>query len=162
MLFQQGDAIQSMFLILSGEARLERLQASGGMAVLQRARAGSFLAEASLFSAHYHCSAVAATDVVAKLVPRRAMRQLFDIDRSFAAQWASHLASEVRQARLRAEILSLKRVSDRIDAWIAHHGLPDGHGALKALALEIAVTPEALYRVMARRRVRHSARTQVP
>lgn len=37
----------------------------------------------------------------------------------FADFWANHLAQELQRARLRSEILSLKTVAARLDAWIA-------------------------------------------
>jgi hypothetical protein len=48
---------------------------------------------------------------------------------------------------------SLKRVDERLDAWLALHGLsipPKGKWA--EWAAELAVTPEALYRALAIRR----------
>lgn len=55
-----------MFLVTDGCANLVRYQEDGRPAVLQRARRGTVLAEASVFSDHYHCDAVAAmaTEVV--------------------------------------------------------------------------------------------------
>ncbi len=53
----------------------------------------------------------------------------------------------------RAEILSLRTVAARLDAWTAanHDRLPE-KGAWKTLAAELATSPEALYRELARRR----------
>jgi CRP-like cAMP-binding protein len=50
------------------------------------------------------------------------MRKLFENDPAFAAAWASHLAGEVRSARLRSEILALRTVAERLNAWIAANG----------------------------------------
>ena len=152
-LFHQGDPVVSMFLIETGEARLFRRQRDGGAIVLQRALPGSFLAEASLFTARYHCDATATTQVSARLISRLAMRKLFDNDRAFAAAWASHLADEVRSARLRAEILALKTVAERLGAWIAAKGEFPPKGTWKTVAQEIGTSPESLYREIARRRL---------
>jgi hypothetical protein len=56
---------------------------------------------------------------------------------------------------LRAEILSLKTVSARLDAWMDWNGgvLPN-KGEWKLVAGEISVSPEALYRELGRRRDR--------
>ena len=151
-LFHQGDLISTMFLVIEGEARLERVQASGSVSILQRTRAGSVLAEASLFAHRYHCAAVAASAVTARLIPRIVMRKRFDTDPAFAAEWAMHLADEIRRARMRSEILSLKRVQDRVDAWIALNGEGCSKGSLRGMAQEIGVSPEALYREIAKRR----------
>lgn len=151
-LFHLGDAISSMLLIESGEARLLRRRRNGTAVVLQRAASGSFLAEASLFSANYHCDAIATTRVQARLISRPAMWKLFEQDQSFAEAWAAHLAREVREARLRAEILSLKTVAERLDAWLADRGHLPEKGSWKSIAQEIGVSPEALYRELARQR----------
>jgi CRP-like cAMP-binding protein len=152
-LFHQGDPVVSMFLIESGEAHLLRRQRNGGAIVLQRALPGSFLAEASLFTARYHCDATAATRVSARLISRRAMRKLFENDPAFAAAWASHLADEVRSARLRAEILAFKTVAERLGAWMAAKGEFPPKGTWKTVAQEIGTSPESLYREIARRRL---------
>lgn len=56
-LFRIGDPIRYVFLVVSGEARLIRLDRNGGEVILQRSR-GGFIAEASLDSRAYHCDAV--------------------------------------------------------------------------------------------------------
>lgn len=151
-LFRRDDPVQSMFLIETGCVRLVRTQRGGGGLVLQRAAADSILAEASLFTPAYHCDAIATEPVTATTVVRPAMRRLFLSNPEFAQAWAVHLSGEVRRARRRAEILSLRTVAERLDAWIAEHGpLPD-KGAWKSVALEIAASPEALYREIAKRR----------
>jgi CRP/FNR family transcriptional regulator, dissimilatory nitrate respiration regulator len=150
-LFHQGDAVTSMVLIESGEARLLRRRRDGAAVVLQRAAAGSFLAEASLFAPDYHCDAIAATRVSARLISRAAMRTLFETNGDFAMAWAAHLAGEVRNARLRAEILSLKTVAERLDAWCAANGAFPAKGTWKSVAQDIGVSPEAFYREIARR-----------
>jgi CRP/FNR family transcriptional regulator, dissimilatory nitrate respiration regulator len=153
-LFHQGDAVVSMFLIEAGEARLLRRQRDGGAIVLQRALPGSFLAEASLFTASYHCDATATTRISARLISMNAMQKLFESDPAFAAAWAGHLAGEVRSARLRAEILALKTVAERLNAWTAAQGDFPPKGTWKTVAQEIGTSPEALYREIAQRKSR--------
>ena len=80
------------------------------------------------------------------------MRRRFDTDSDFAARWASHLAGEIKTARTRTEILALRTVGERLDAWLTLHcGLPD-RGNWKQLAEEIGASPEALYRELAKRK----------
>ena len=151
-LFRRDDPVQSMFLIEAGSGRIVRTQRGGGVVVLQRASAGSILAEASLFTPTYHCDAMGSEPVTATLVARHALRRLFLTNPEFAQAWVMHLSGEVRRARRRAEILSLRTVAERLDAWIAENGkLPD-KGRWKSVAMEIAASPEALYREIARRR----------
>ena len=151
-LFHRDDRVKFMFLIMAGSVHLVRLHPNGTAVVLQRAAEGSILAEASLFTPEYHCDAVAVTSATAHLVSKTAMQELFHTDRTFATAWASHLAGEIRNARLRSEILTLKTVAERLDAWIANHGELPGRGNWKSVALEIGTSPEALYREIARRK----------
>ena len=153
-LFHQGDLIETMFLVELGEARLVRRHRDGNVVVLQRALAGIFLAEASLFAKHYHCDAIATTRTNVRLISRALMKELFENDKSFAVSWTVYLADEIRGARLRAEILSLKTVSERLDAWIADRGHFPVKGSWKTVAQEVGTSNEALYREMALRRTR--------
>jgi CRP/FNR family transcriptional regulator, dissimilatory nitrate respiration regulator len=151
-LFHRDDIVSFMFWVTAGSAHLLRRSEYGNELILQRASAGSILAEASLFSTHYHCDAVAASKIVVRQISKPAMQQLFYKDRDFAKTWSMHLAAEVRKARLRAEILSFKTVAEKLDAWIADRGQLPEKGSWRALAHEIGVSPEALYREMAKRK----------
>lgn len=153
LLFEQGDPVRDMFRLDTGEVHLLRRQIGGAEFILQRATAGALIAEASLMSENYHCAAIA---IVASRVtswPRSSIRQQLAQDSQMATAYAAHLATEVRLARLRAEITSLRRISDRLDAWLIWH---DGHlpakGEWVRVAREINATPEALYRELAKRR----------
>lgn len=151
-LFRKGDTVNTVFVVQNGEAHLVRRRQDGGLVVLQRATTGSILAEASLFSSVYHCDAIAITHLAVRVFQRRKMKILFESDVTFATAWASHLAEEVRNARLRAEILSLGTVSERLSAWIANTGSLPAKGNWKSIAQEIGTSPEALYREIAKRK----------
>ena len=72
---------------------------------------------------------------------------------SFSEAWTRHPAHEVQRARLHAEILSLKTVAARLDAWVAwNDGIAPEKGEWKPVAEQIGVSPEALYRELAKRR----------
>lgn len=152
LLFQRGDEVRSLFLLETGEAHLVRFQADGGELVLQRAVAGQILAEASVFSDHYHCDAMAVAQTTVLEIDRKRFRDALLASDALADAWNHNLAREVQIARLRAEILSLKTVASRLDAWLSLHAgeLPE-KGGWKTLAREIGVTPEALYRELAKR-----------
>lgn len=50
-------------------------------------------------------------------------------------------------------MLSLKTVAERLDAWTAaNQGAPPIKGEWKTVAVEMGVSPEALYRELAKRR----------
>jgi len=152
-LFHAGDPVSAMHLVEHGHAHLLRHQQDGTALVLQRAGPGAILAEASLFAPRYHCDAIAASPLALRRIPRATLRAALADDPDLAGAWAAHLSREVQSARLRAEILAIRGLAARLDAWLAWHGPalpPRGHW--RALAADLAVTPEALYRELAHRR----------
>lgn len=153
LIFERDDPVVSFFQVESGLVHLVRRQEDGAEFILQRASGGGVLGEASLSTQNYHCAAV--TVMVSRLRIYRAaqVKNLVERDAEVAHAYAQHLAKELRNARLRAEIVSLRRVADRLDAWLVWHknDLPK-KGDWHRVAAEIGVSPEALYRELARRR----------
>ena len=153
VLFRTGDPVRSMFVVANGLVRLVRHLPHGPALTLQLAGEGSVLAEASLFADAYHCDAVAAEPSRILAAPRGRVEDAVTHDPGTARAWAGHLAAEVQRARTQVEIVSLKTVAERLDAWLTFRGggLPP-KGQWQRVASEISVTPEALYRELARRR----------
>jgi len=150
--FHLGDPVRVVHFMRRGTIHLVRRQVDGAALILQRARAGSFLAEASVYSARYHCDAVAQFDATTWAVSRKDLHRRLEATPEFAEVWARHLAHEVQRARLHAEILSLKTVASRLSAWLLlNEDLPE-KGERRRIADEIGVSPEALYRELAKRR----------
>ncbi len=153
-LFHQKMQVESLFLVTSGEVQLVRHQAEGAALVLQRAHSGDILAEASVFATSYHCDAIARTDSTVKGIGKNQLLALYRDNPSLAEAWSARLAREIQSMRLRNEILSLRTVAERLDAWLAWHGEMAPRGEWNQIARQIAVSPEALYREVAKRRKR--------
>lgn len=152
-LFHRGDPVRSIFVVEAGLVELIRHQRGGAAVVLQRGSARMVLAEASAYSDRYHCDAVADLASSVFEVPKSAFLGVLRADAGFADLWAGHLALEVQSARTRAEILSLRTVAERLDGWLAWRATDvPAKGAWKSIAAEIGVSPEALYRELAKRR----------
>lgn len=151
-LFHVGEPVAAMFVVLEGEIQLCRHQEDGHVLVLQRAGAGDLVAEASLFSDRYHCDAVATAATRVRHIPKRRLRGRLRSDPDLAAALAAHLAREIQDQRFLNEALSLRTIAARLDAWETWHGVLPPRGQWKQLARQIGVSPEALYREMARRR----------
>jgi CRP/FNR family transcriptional regulator, dissimilatory nitrate respiration regulator len=153
VLFRAGDPVQLLYRVEGGAVRLIRPLTHGSELTLQRVRAGSLLAEASLFAAAYHCDAVAETPARLRGIPVKRVMQALENDSALTRALAQYLALEAQSARARAEIVSLKTVAARLDAWLAlNNGPLPPKGRWREVAEEIGVTPEALYRELARRR----------
>jgi CRP-like cAMP-binding protein len=152
-LFHLGDQVNLMHFIEAGTVHLIRYQSDGFTLVLQRAGHGSMLAEASLYADAYHCDAVVLASTRTLAFPVKEIRARLLRSPEFSQAWARYLAHEVQKARLQVEILSIKTVAARLDAWItSNDGNVPGKGEWKAAASQIGVSPEALYRELAKRR----------
>ena len=153
-LFTRGRAPTQVFWVEAGEVCLQRVARGGQPLLLQRVHQG-FVAEASLQAARYHCDAVAARASTVWGFPRARLLEAMRESPQLALWWASRLAEQLRVARLRCERLSLKGAGERI----VHAIETEGAGGVLVLAgtrrqwaEELALTPEALYRSLARLR----------
>ena len=152
VLFRANDAVTSMHFVVDGTIDLIRHSQTGIKLILQRAEPNQVLAEASAHSDSYHCDAVATQPTVLKSITKRNFLSILGKDPAVNLAWLKHLSSVVQTARYRAEIRTLRTVSDRLDAWSDFRsGLPP-KGQLQNLAEELGVSREALYRELARRR----------
>ena len=151
-LFFAGDPVTHLALITEGRVRLLRRTVEGAEVTLQTAGPGDVLAEASAYSPIYHCGAEAAEPSTIRLLPVEVFRKALRDNPALAEAWATHLARAVQAARLRAEIRTLRKVSERLDAWLGEGRVLPDKGHLQDLAAELGVTREALYRELAQRR----------
>lgn len=151
-LFHLGDRVRIVHLVQEGTVHLARNQMDGSSIILQRAGPGSILAEASLYSDKYHCDATAISATRTRAFTKADVQALLQKAPEFGNVWARHLAKELQRTRMQAEILALKTVAERLDAWIAwnDNDFPR-KGEWKIVANEIGVSPEALYREIAKR-----------
>jgi CRP-like cAMP-binding protein len=121
-LFRLGDKATGLCEVVSGRVRLARVDRSGHEIVLHVAGPGGTLAEASLFSASYHCDAIASTNATVRVYPKREM-----------------LAASARE-RVRHYLV----LNAGADGRTVELG-----GTLKDMAAELGLTHEVLYRTLA-------------
>lgn len=150
-LFSVDDPIRLLHFVTEGEIHLLRHQPGGAPLILQRAGPGAILAEASLYSERYHCDARAVGKAATLAVAKGEMLGRLEADSRFSYLWARRLAIEVQRARSQSEILAMRTVAARLDAWLALRGGLPAKGEWIRLAAEIGVSPEALYREIAKR-----------
>ena len=152
-LFRRDGIVRKLFIVEFGIVELVRYSENGSGLVLQRATDGQILAEASLYSKSYHCDAVITTSARLQEFSKTMLLDAIQTDPKLLHLWAAYLSRTVQEARQRAEILSRRSVTDRLDGWLAMHDMqmPE-KGQWYRLAMEIGVTPEALYREIAKRR----------
>jgi CRP-like cAMP-binding protein len=153
-LFGAGTKTVGLFEVISGKVRLARVDRSGREAVLQVASGGQTLAEASLFSATYHCDAIAATEALVRLYPKKVFLKELDRDPRLARAFTTKLARQVMALRTRLEQRNILSARERIRHFLTLNLGVDRQtvefsGTLKDLAADLGLTHEALYRTLA-------------
>lgn len=147
-----GERPRSMFLVHEGEVRLVRAGPVGELVILQRVRRG-WVAEASLFTASYHCDLVAGPLTRCTRVPIRAIRAALAASPEFGREWIVTLSAEVRRLRGACERMGLRGADRRVLHAVlseGDEGILQISGTMKDWAAELGLTHEALYRTLAR------------
>lgn len=149
-LFRAGDPVQFVHFVDRGRVALQRVLPGGDVLTLHVAKAGELVAQASLFAETYHCDGVCLTDTSVGGLPKsKVVTALIDEGRAMDAFAAT--SHDVQLLRARIEVLRLKRLSCRLDAYLALFGPPPSGGWVN-VAEWIGVSSAALYRELARRR----------
>lgn len=147
-LFREGDEARAVFQVERGRLRLSRRGA-----ILHVAHAGSLFAESSLFAFHYPCDAVADMPSRVKVFPSAAVLLYLRVHPDLNLAFSAALAREVQRLRAGQEIMRLPGARDRVVAWLTLVGAADATVALdqplSAVASEMGLTHEALYRTLA-------------
>ena len=152
VLFRAGDLTSNMYFVEAGEVDLIRRTTEGNELIFQRARANDILAEASVYSGAYHCDAVAAVQSRLRVVARNTFVERLRACPKLSEAWSAHLANNIQNVRAITAIRAIRRLDDRLDAWLDQgNSLPEA-GRWQEVAAEIGVSREALYRELAKRR----------
>jgi CRP-like cAMP-binding protein len=152
-LFQLDNRAAGLYEVVSGKIRLVRVSPAGNEAVLFVATAGDTLAEASLFSATYHCDAIASTTATVRLYPKAVILAEFQSDPKIAQAFMAMLARQIVSIRTRLQQRNIRSARDRVRHYLALNVGPDERTitlvtTLKDLAGELGLTHEALYRTL--------------
>ncbi len=153
-LFRLGDKAAGLCEVVSGRVRLARVDRSGHEIVLHVAGPGETLAEASLFSASYHCDAIASTNATVRVYPKREMLAAFERDPRAMQAFSAMLARQVMSLRTRIEQRNIRSARERVRHYLVLNAGADGRtvelgGTLKDIAAELGLTHEVLYRTLA-------------
>lgn len=152
-LFRQGDTTFGLFRLIAGCIRLVRITPEGTLVPMHTVRAGELFAEASLFSARYHCDAIALEHAEVLVYPKAQLVRALQEDPQALWAFAGELAQRLQGMRTRIEIGRIRSASERV--LQALHLRCDAAGSwkvdgtLKRFGEEIGLTHEALYRALA-------------
>ena len=152
-LFSQGDRTFGIFQVASGRIRLQRITPDGSTVTIHLARADEMFAEASLFSEHYHCDAVAEIESEILVYPQAEMTSRLRAEPEALWQFARELAGRLQGMRTRYEIKQIRSAPERVLQWLRMRSGADGifhiPGTSKDIASELGLTHEAFYRALA-------------
>jgi CRP-like cAMP-binding protein len=156
--FRLDDPTRGLFQVTRGRVRLVRSALDGSEVTLHIARQGETFAEASLFAERYHCDAVADLPSTVLLFEKAATLASLAADPVQATRWIGHLSGQVQALRAQVALIGLNAARERVLAFL-QTGLragEDGKDVValdrpwKAIASELGLTHEALYRTLAR------------
>lgn len=152
-LFRQGDTARAIYQVAEGRVRLIRQSPDTRIIALHTARAGELFAEASLFSATYHCDAVAAVDSRVWSYSKKPLLAAFRRDDEPAFRFMATLAGQIQSLRAQLEERNIRSARERVLHHLARVGGNSRRvtldGTLMDFAQEIGLTHEALYRTLA-------------
>lgn len=149
VLFRAGDSVSYFFLLQSGEIHLARPLSHGESLAIHRIMPGSVVAEASLFSNHYHCDALVARDSNLLCYNRKRVQEMLCTQAGFAERLCAHLSGEIQSLRTRLELANIKSADERVLTWVrlnANLSRLDIDRPLKSIASELGLAHETLYR----------------
>jgi CRP-like cAMP-binding protein len=149
-LFMQGDFVSNVYLIKSGRIKLLRNTADGLSIILHVGRSGETIAEASLFSDSYHCSAIADLPCHISLVKKQHFLLLLQNQPQEMMQLLELFSQQIRYLRSINEIKNIRSAQQRILSYIISKVDKNKEMqldmSLKDIAQKIGLAHETFYR----------------
>jgi CRP/FNR family transcriptional regulator, dissimilatory nitrate respiration regulator len=143
--FRQDDVSKGPYYLARGSVALVRHTETGHQVVVHRAREGETLAEASLFSPHYHCDCLALQDSDLLRLDKNTILQQIKQNPDFAMLLLQRFSGQVQAHRRQLEILAIKGAEDRVLAALAEFGQS---GSVMGFASTIGLSHESTYRAL--------------
>ncbi len=151
-IFHIGQNADRIFRVIVGEVHLYRHSYDGNRILLYRAYDGDYLAEASLTSDSYHCSALCVKHSTIETYDTKKVKSILEKNPMAALDWIEYLSKELRNQRASVERLCLKSPVDKLIHYLVTKGTPPGEyfisGTLSELAEIINISRETLYRTL--------------
>jgi len=151
ILFHHSDAVENIYVVRRGRIKLIRNTVDGNPVVLQLAAAGEIIAEASLFSDTYHCSAIVDSRTAELCCfDRHALAKAIKESPAAAIMVAELFAHGIRKLRALLEIRNIRSAKQRIHAYFQLESGADKQIQLqlsyKDIAYQLGLAHETFYR----------------
>ncbi len=149
-IFAQGAVVEQFYFVKRGRVKLVRDTVDGNPVVQFVALSGDSIAEASLFSDCYHCSAIADIRSELSCFGKAELLALLDREPSLMKQVLTRFARQIRDLRLINELKNIRSARERVLAFV--RGQADESGqvvfslSLKETAYRIGLAHETFYR----------------
>jgi CRP-like cAMP-binding protein len=145
VLFHQNQPTSGLYRVVCGCVTLQRTGMGGDVLTLHRAMSGGFFAEASVFSATYHCDAICTEAGRVVKIAKADIVSTLQSDPAFAEGFTRLLAVQVQQYCAHIEMLAIPSAKERILVAV-QAGYFDA--SVTELASRINLTHEACYRAL--------------
>jgi len=149
-LFLQGDQITNSYCVIEGKVKLIRSTIEGAPVVVHVAHSGEAIAEASLFSNAYHCSAVADAKTEIGYFKKSEILDYLEQNPVAMMDLLAIFARQVRDLRLINEIKNIHSAKERVLAFITSEMNANREVnfsiSLKDIAHRIGLAHETFYR----------------
>lgn len=151
-LFHQNDSTKGIFVVNKGRVKLMRDAIDGNVVIIHIAQTNDSLAEASLFSSHYHCHAKSDTHSQVFLYNKEQLLTYLSTDTTLSLNFIEVLAKQIQKLRLLIELRGIRAPRERFMQYLQL--MVDSERELKIestykdLAIKLGMTHETLYRVL--------------
>jgi CRP-like cAMP-binding protein len=152
ILFLQNDEILNMYFIKAGRLKLQRETIEGFSVIQHIAFKGEVIAEASLFSQDYHCSAVADTSTEVSYLRKIDLLNYLEKNPTAMRQLLVLYANQIKNLRAINEIKNIRSAKERTLAFLRNEMDANSEVklsiSLKDVAYRIGLSHEAFYRTL--------------
>lgn len=154
ILMQQGEAAKQLFWLQSGRMRLVSF-IEDQIVTHYFVEAGEFFAETALHFDQYGCTAIAEVPSQAIAIPAESFATTLQQCPILSQRYLATLTQRFHSVKTLLELRTIRSARDRLKRYLFQH-LPPGQSTiilekpLKAIASELALTPESFSRLLAR------------
>lgn len=152
ILFFQNDEVLNMYFIKIGRLKLQRETVEGFTVIQHVAFSGEIIAEASLFSESYHCSAIADMSTEVSYLSKIDLLNGLEKNAIATKQLLVLYANQIINLRAINEIKNIRSAKERTLAYLKNEMNENGEVkfsiSLKDVAYRIGLSHEAFYRTL--------------
>lgn len=149
-LFRQGDSVTNIYFIKTGKIKLIRNTCDGSPIILHTGEQGESIAEASLFSDAYHCSAIADSTSAVLSIKKSLLLAFIQENPKVMMELLAILSHQVKDLRALNEIKNIRSAHERILSYIKTNADENQelklNLSLKDIAYKIGLAHETFYR----------------